>query len=111
VREEEDVESFMQAFATLGYKPCKNGRWQLGYEKVAIYADSDLTVTHMARQRLFGGWVSKLGELEDIHHGRLEDVAGDTSPSSDEYGKVAKFLRRSWLHTLNHWRVRRKVAK
>jgi hypothetical protein len=111
ISHEEDVEAFIQAFGTLGYELCNNGRWQLGYEKVAIYADRDLTPTHMARQRLFGGWTSKLGELEDIHHGRPEDVECDTSPFSDEYGKVIKFLRRSWWHTFKHWRARRETSK
>jgi hypothetical protein len=99
------------AFKTLGYEPCGNAKFSFGYEKVAIYADRDLTPTHMARQRLFGGgWLSKLGDYEDIYHRQLRDVEGDSSPLSTEYGTVVQYLKRSWLKTLKHWRARRKAA-
>jgi len=94
---EETVDSFVQAFATLGYKPCKDVSFEFGYQKVAIYADDEMTTTHMARQHFFGrGWLSKLGNLEDILHRQLRDVEGDTAPASQEYGKVVQVLKRSW---------------
>ena len=83
---EETVQCFVRAFETLGYKSCEHGRVEFGYQKIAIYVESDFTPTHMARQTLFGGWLSKLGDLEDIFHKRLEDVEGPT------YGKAITFL-------------------
>jgi hypothetical protein len=108
---EETIPCFVLAFRTLGYEPCGNGNFWFGHEKVAIYADRELTPTHVARQRLFGGgWLSKLGDYEDIYHRQLRDVEGDISPLSTEYGTVVQYLKRSWLRTFQHWRARRKVA-
>jgi len=57
----------------------------------------------MARQRLFGlGWLSKLGDCEDIYHRKLEDVEGDTSVTAQQYGKVVLVLKRSWWSAIKH---------
>lgn len=91
------IECFIEAFATMGYEPCGDASFEFGFQKVAIYADADMTPTHMARQHFFGcGWLSKLGDLEDIFHRELIDVEGDTSPTSQEYGRVVQVLKRSW---------------
>lgn len=96
IPEEASVDCFLQGFKLLGYEPCSSRKFELGYQKVAIYAN-DLGVTHMARQHFFGrGWLSKLGVLEDISHRNLEDVEGDMSPLAYQYGTVAQVLRRSW---------------
>jgi hypothetical protein len=93
---------FIKGFARIGYKPCKSRRFLPGFQKVAIYAN-DTGVTHMARQRFFGfGWVSKLGDWEDIYHSRLEDIEGDMAATAQQYGKVVQVLKRSW------WSVIRK---
>lgn len=91
------VESFVEMFELrFGYGVCQDTSFQLGFQKVAIYANA-LGVTHMARQRLFrDGWLSKLGDAEDILHPTLGDVVGDISPMAQEYGTVAVVLRRSW---------------
>ena len=102
VEREETVECFVRAFATLGYMPCESGDYEFGYQKVAIYADSDLTPTHMARQSFWGGWLSKLGDYHDIFHPRLVDVEGDTSPEAGQYGIVVKFIKRSWWSAIRH---------
>lgn len=92
------VECFVKTFASMGYKPCEDASFEIGYQKVAIYADEEMTPTHMARQHFFGrGWLSKLGGLEDILHPKLQDVEGDTAATSTEYGQVAQILKRSWL--------------
>src|SRR5262249_43310373 len=61
--------SFVEVFeGEFGYRPCSSSAFEVGYQKVAIYANA-LGVTHMARQHFWGrGWLSKLGESEDIVH-------------------------------------------
>jgi len=95
------VDHFIPRFALLGYMPCGLDKsFQLGYQKVAIYAN-DVGVTHMARQRFFGGgWFSKPGEMEDIFHPNLEDIEGETSATARKYGKVVLVLKRSWWKAL-----------
>ena len=63
----ETIEAFVDAFWTLGYVPCEDGRHEPGYEKVALYA-FDGTPTHAARQLTDGRWSSKLGRSVDIAH-------------------------------------------
>jgi hypothetical protein len=100
IPEEASVDSFIRGFKLLGYEPCNNRSFELGYQKVAIYAN-DLGVTHMARQHFAGrGWLSKLGGWEDILHRNLEDVQGDMSAIAREYGEVVQILRRSWWSAL-----------
>ena len=94
---EDTVECFVKAFATLGYEPCDSAAFEFGYQKVAIYADDDMTPTHMARQHFFGrGWLSKIGLAEDILHQELRDVEGDPDPTIFSYGRVVQILKRSW---------------
>jgi hypothetical protein len=81
VKREETVECFVQAFATLGYEESESGALEEGLEKLAIYAVED-KVTHMAIQLRSGIWSNKLGDLEDIEHGRLQDIECQT------YGSV-----------------------
>jgi len=93
----DDVVTFVRAFETLGYKPTTSSAFRIGRQKVAIYAKLDGTVTHMSRQHFLGrGWLSKLGDLEDIVHPTLESIEGDPSPTSNEYGIVVQILQRDW---------------
>jgi hypothetical protein len=87
VPREETLKAFIQAFSLLGFSTCKNGDYEIGFEKVAIFLDSGKKPTHMARQLDSGKWTSKLGRLEDIEH----DIAG---VECDAYGKVAQYLKR-----------------
>lgn len=94
------TEYFIQGFGTLGYKPCDSSTFEIGYQKVAIYAN-EIGVTHMARQHFAGrGWLSKLGSLEDIRHSSLTDVEGSTAALAGQYGEVVQILKRSWLIAL-----------
>jgi hypothetical protein len=95
------VDSFVEMFERrFGYRPCRSSAFEFGYQKVAIYANS-LEVTHMARQHFFGlGWVSKLGDAEDIFHLQLTDLEGDIAPTARQYGRVAQILKRSWWSAL-----------
>src|ERR1041384_2554927 len=79
---EESVDSFIQAFAILGYERALSGDLEPQFEKVAIFASNDGVPTHMARQLGDGTWTSKLGSLEDIQHQELSALEGA------EYGTV-----------------------
>ena len=80
-----------------GTSPAKMPHLSFDSRRVAIYADEEMTRTHMARQHFFGrGWLSKLGNLEDIVHPELRNVEGDIAATSPEYGIVVQILKRNW---------------
>ncbi|MBI4527518.1 MAG: hypothetical protein HY695_27295 [Deltaproteobacteria bacterium] len=85
---EETLDAFVCTFESLGYESCNNSVLESGFEKIAIFTDSNGIPTHMARQLQNGRWTSKVGKLEDIEHDlyALEGVA---------YGQVAAVLRRA----------------
>jgi len=83
------LQAFVAAYATLGYLECENADLEDGIEKIAIYADAQQTPTHVARQLVNGKWTSKLGELKDIEHSTLQDIANGI------YGSPAKLMKRS----------------
>jgi hypothetical protein len=72
---------------TFGYKRVKSGRYERGYQKLAIYADANMQFKHVARQT-GARWASKLGFLHDIQHRRLDVLVGPL------YGNVVAFLRK-----------------
>jgi hypothetical protein len=82
------VDAYIAALKTEGFTLCDDGSVEDGYEKVALFAKSDVEPTHVARQLKDGYWTSKLGREHDIKHYRLEDLCGD------DYGSVVKFLKR-----------------
>ena len=87
ISEELDLQSFVSAFSTLGYKKCSDGNLANGVEKLAIFAKASGEPTHAARQLSNGRWTSKLGREEDIEHD-LADLEGEL------YGHVTCFLMR-----------------
>lgn len=70
------VEAFVAAFVALGYELCANANHEDGFEKAAIFAGADGSVTHMSRERPDGTWTSKLGTSYDIIHMTVTDVEG-----------------------------------
>lgn len=86
---ENTLETFIEAYALLGYNICKDGIYEEGFEKIAIYADDNRKPTHAARQLSSGRWTSKLGSSEDIEHTTLDDLY------SSVYGIIAVFMKRS----------------
>jgi hypothetical protein len=84
----ETIENFVAAFTGEGYRVCKSGKMESGYEKIAIYADDKHIPTHAARMLPDGIWSSKLGDFEDIEHKTLHGIEGQ------EYGHVVRFMRR-----------------
>ena len=84
-----DVENFCELYKKAGnYFSCDNDRLESGIEKIAIYADSEGNVTHVAKQLNSGKWTSKLGDWEDIEHNSLPSLEGNF------YGKVVRILKR-----------------
>jgi len=82
------AESYLAAFATLGYEVCASSEVEAGFEKIALYANRDGIPTHMARQLHDGTWTSKLGPSVDIRHPSLESLEGA------QYGRLLTVLRR-----------------
>jgi hypothetical protein len=87
VPREHTLDAFEAAFAALGYSVCEDDVLEQGYEKISLFADSDGTPTHAARQIANGRWTSKLGKAEDIEHG-LHDLEGVL------YGSVVFIMKR-----------------
>jgi hypothetical protein len=88
IERKETLESFISAFATLGYHPCANGELEEGLEKVVIYCVGGIP-KHMARQFPTGNWTSKLGAQWDIKHYEIQGVNGTI------YGEPLQFLARN----------------
>jgi len=87
VPREETLGAVAAAFATLGYATCKHEGVEIGYEKIAFFANAAGVPTHAARQSSKGRWSSKLGQLERIEHA-LRDLEGAA------YGVVALLMKR-----------------
>jgi hypothetical protein len=89
---EETVEAFVRMFEFFGYARCADGNLEGGFEKVAIYAASQvggrLIPLHAARQLPNGNWTSKIGDFEDIEHPAVDLL------DSAAYGSVVCYLRR-----------------
>lgn len=89
VPREETLEAFKQAFQTIGYQVCEGDALEEGFQKIAIYTDSNNVPKHVARQLSSGKWTSKLGSDEDIEHVNLQGLAGQPG-----YGEVTCFMKR-----------------
>ena len=81
------IESYIKLYELLGYEKCDSGGVNLLYEKIAIYGYPEEAFSHVCYQ-LYFGWISKLGDLEDIRHNTLEAL------ECDNYGHVKVFMRR-----------------
>ena len=87
---EESLESFQIVFESIGYDECASDELEHGFEKVAIYVDTNGSPTHAAKQLENGSWTSKLGSSEDIEHSTLHALEG----TGLAYASVALILRR-----------------
>ena len=85
---EETLETFTQVFCSLGYELCSSRDPEPGYEKIAIYVDSNGKPTHVARQLRSGNWTSKILDYEDIEHNSLDGLTGEV------FGSVGRILKR-----------------
>ena len=86
---EYSLNSYINAFESIGFTRCDSFDLEPGFEKVAIFAN-ETGPTHASKQLSDGQWSSKLGVFEDIQHG-LEALAGD---DREEYGQIAQVLKR-----------------
>ena len=86
VTHRETIDSFVEAFAVLGYETCRTDDSEPGIERVVLFALQERP-THAARQLPDGQWTSKCGTREDIAH-ELDALVGTT------YGEVVSMLRR-----------------
>src|SRR5690242_13420515 len=68
VPREQNLDSFIAAFETLGFQLCNDETHEPGFDKIALFTKPAGTVTHAARQFPDGGWRSKLGRDHDISH-------------------------------------------
>jgi hypothetical protein len=80
-------DAFAAAFALLGYTECDDEAPEEGFEKIAVFVDTEGQPTHAARQLPGGRWTSKLGRAEDIEH-TLRDLEGNL------YGRVTLIMKR-----------------
>jgi hypothetical protein len=83
---EETIDSFIKAYSTIGYFPCKNGDFESDYDKIVIYTNEGKP-THAARQIDKDWWTSKLGQGHDILH-TLQVM------ENGYYGNATQFLKR-----------------
>jgi hypothetical protein len=88
---DDSLQGHIVVFEHLGFCRCDDGDLEEGIEKIAVYG-SDESFEHVAFQRPDGKWSSKLGELSDIRHDRLESIQGT---GVFEYGRVVAYMRRS----------------
>jgi hypothetical protein len=90
---EETLDSFRAVFEAMGYQECATADFEVDFEKIAIFVDSDGVPTHAARQLDDGAWTSKLGDWEDIKHDSLNAL--ENAPFMNSlYGTVSLFMRR-----------------
>lgn len=82
------LEAYKKAYEIVGFKECDGAHYEKGFEKVAIYTDTEGRPTHAARQLESGLWTSKLGRIEDIEHNNLESLNGS------DYGSVKIIMKR-----------------
>jgi hypothetical protein len=89
VPHEETLDAFTRLYEILGFQICTDRTFEIGYDKIAIYADNIGTITHAARWwQEDNGWSSKLGEENDIRHHSLESIEGAS------YGAVLQIMKR-----------------
>lgn len=85
---EETLEAFEVAFASLGYEPCDDGEVEAGYEKIALYAEQGVPKHATRQDPATGNWMSKLGNHVDISHQRVDSLEGGP------YGDVCRYMKR-----------------
>jgi hypothetical protein len=76
----ETLDSFIEAFGTIGYIECESGEYVDGHEKVALYTHDGSRggrPKHAAKQIDETQWASKLGNSFDIKHHKGAVSGGD----------------------------------
>ncbi len=83
-----ELEALVSVYETLGYVLCDGPELEMGFEKVALYANENSEWRHAAKQLPDGKWSSKLGEIEDVSHANPDDVSNDIN------GNVSLYIKR-----------------
>jgi len=81
------LETFIEAFGTVGFRVCESGEVEEGFDKIAIYADDMDRPQHAAKQLQNGKWSSKMGRSIDADH-ELSALEGPY------YGHVKVYMKR-----------------
>ena len=87
IKREVTLDCFILLFEKIGYSVCPDESFEVGFDKVAIYANSNGVPTHAARQLPNGLWTSKLGPSFDVTHSIFAMDGGF-------YGSVAVYMKR-----------------
>lgn len=82
------MQAWVEIIESYGFALCENGDHEIGFEKVALYADADGIPQHAAKQRRNGMWASKMGNWEDIEYPHLDALNGEA------YGIPVKFFKK-----------------
>lgn len=82
----DDIRSFEEAYASLGFSKCDGPEEEEGYIKIAVYAKGGKP-KHAARLVRDKVWSSKLGDYEDIEHS-LNALDGS------DYGEAVLFMKK-----------------
>ncbi|MES2649609.1 MAG: hypothetical protein V4717_22210 [Bacteroidota bacterium] len=85
---------YIEYYQKAGFELCDSHIYEQGYEKIALYENSQQTFEHVALQRNEGVWLSKVGELEDIQHTTLEALQ-----CVSYYGLPKWFMKRKITNT------------
>lgn len=85
------ISGYEAAFARVHFSRCTDGAFEIGVEKIALYALPDSTeFLHAARQLEDGRWTSKLGNRRDVDHDSPENLAGPWYGTPTIYMKRAR---------------------
>ena len=90
-RDDPSLDNYLAAFERMGFRPCDDGSLQTGIEKIAVYVDDDNEFTHVAVQLECGWWTSKLGDVNDISHERLDSLM---EGRPQRYGETLTYMAR-----------------
>lgn len=74
---DDHIGNFVAVFRSEGFHRCEHGQPENGFDKVALFVNDWGLVVHIAFQP--GGtdcWLSKLGEMYDIKHEKVDAVGG-----------------------------------
>jgi len=95
--------AYTAAYATLGYQACSDGRYELKFERIVIFADANGIPTHAARQLDNGRWTSKLGSQIDIEHAIPEALIGPDYGTPTVFMRRPRFASRQPIALLRRW--------
>ena len=93
LEEEDTIWPVFAGYETIGFECCADGKYEAGFEKIAIYVNEKDAPTHVAIQRDNGLWQSKLGSEVDVEHA-LESLESSDEFGPTDYGKAKYFMKR-----------------